>query len=45
MPGKFLKDERYMFANQATWYYNSEDEFHAWLDGQAAALIWMSNNS
>jgi len=36
--GKFGEMKDILFANQATWYYYSEDEFRTWLGDQATAL-------
>jgi len=36
--GKFNEMKDALFANQATWYYYSEDEFRTWLGDQATAF-------
>ncbi|NMC46904.1 MAG: thioredoxin domain-containing protein [Chloroflexi bacterium] len=36
--GKFGEMKDTLFANQATWYYYSEDEFRTWLGDQATAF-------
>ncbi len=38
MQGKFTEMKDVLFEYQATWYYYTEDEFHAWLDEQATAF-------